>query len=344
MSQNIRVFVPDALKAIAIILVVFGHFSTAREPWLYYVLKQHFIYLFHMSLFFLVGGYFVGIHREKNSSSPWLIWWRRKAISVLPYYLFLLFLALIEMFFFSETHVTVYALVSLLFMPMYSGSALLWFLQSYLMVMAVGWLVCRYLSFRQVVTGFLVALPVSIWVFGYSQSHEWIRLLSLNLSLINLPFFLLGYLLSVHTAGAERTVLEQLAESRKIFLLALVVLLLLAWQIINNPPVDALQYGLNKLAITFAVLPVLCRVGAWLESNPAANRFIRYSSQGSIFIYSTHSMLLFLWHHAATWSGLGAQWFWLQVFVSLALCLAFPAVLHQMLSYWQRMSSGDAHG
>lgn len=343
MSVDKRVFVPDALKAIAIVLVVLGHFSAARDPWLYYVLKQHFIYLFHMSAFFLVGGYLIGIHRTENSASSWLTWWGRKAKNVLPYYLFLLFIATIEIIFYAETSAIADTLGTLLFMPMYGRSSLLWFLQSYLTLLAVGWLICRYLSIRQVTVVFLFVLPISVWAFTYGQSHEWIRIFSLNSSLINLPFFLLGYLLSDNSIGAGQTLLEKLAESRNIFLVALLVLLLLAWHIISNPSNSALQYGLNKLAITFAVLPVLCRFGAWLESNSVTNRFVRYCSKESILIYATHSLLLFLWHQVASWLGFGLQWFWLQIFGSSAICVAFPALLHHVLTYWPQKASKIAN-
>ncbi|WP_421716485.1 acyltransferase family protein [Arcobacter arenosus] len=83
MSEN-RLFAPDALKGIMIILMVFGHLprvGTFQDALNYLV---DFIYLFHMPIFLFLSGYFFSININYIKVSA------KKILSILyPYILFI---------------------------------------------------------------------------------------------------------------------------------------------------------------------------------------------------------------------------------------------------------------
>ena len=248
----------DALKGIGIILVVAGHIT-------YNPLLVKTIFMFHMPLFFLVGGW---LHSTALSQRQYL---GAKTRSLLvPYLSFLVILWPLELLVaFPEQTWTAEWMPSALIKPMLVGGQLLtgfasvfWFVTSYFLTQQLVHFLLRRYSIRRcaLICGLmLIAAYLNSLLF-----HDWWLPWSANAVLIAAPIYFIGYWArSRENAGDAIRFMPAFAAVA----LAAVMLNLLGFG--NSFDIKSVDYGLPviTLASALACIAVLAVIAGYLQSH-----------------------------------------------------------------------------
>lgn len=193
-----RLLWPDYVRAFAIWLMVIGH-SNVSLPWL-----QHFIFIFHMPVFFVIAGFF---DKDMAISSGFLK--KQMRVLIIPYFFFSLCNFLIcwvspylhpELYpgqqswtsIFASAFVGMFLMVDRVTPYSFMPNLALWFLPALFivkMVMALGTMIFRgrWIISCSVITSMALVLscfiPISSNVFSYHSA------------ILGLPFYIFGFLL-----------------------------------------------------------------------------------------------------------------------------------------------------
>ena len=266
----------DWCKSIAIYLVILGHLPLQEQP-------NHFIYLWHMPLFFMISGYLFKRSPLKDEV-------RKCAYSLLlPYLIYNVFymLPLPHGGEFKQQYI-VHVLIGnqeelcFLMRP-------LWFLVS-LMVMRI---ICSSIKLKTYLF-FLISLFISITLFGMGLLHQKdFDPFQIQTTVFSLPFFLMGLLLK------ENDCLNRLNSS--IFVTAVVscvlfILFTLVGLYNYGSGINAFRCDFGKNIFLFYLVSFALSIILFIICHTFSSKdyhFIRTISNGTLFILCTH--LIIIW-------------------------------------------------
>ncbi len=267
----------DLLKGIGITLVVLGHVS-------YNKLLVQTIFMFHMPLFFLLGGW---LH---NAGAPQLVYLKAKARSLLvPYLCFLVLLWPIELLMaFPDQAWSGAWMVDTLLKPMLLGGQMLtgvasvfWFVTCYFLTQQLMHFLLRRFSMTSCALICAAMLALAYVNAGTAQllTLPW----SANSVLFAAPLYLIGYLAR---AQRLRTLLPLYAG------VALVGGLLNVFGVRNSMDIKALDYGVPLLTLVCAVACVaLLAVLAQLLQTKLLGRALAMLGGASMTIMFLHQFV-----------------------------------------------------
>jgi polysaccharide biosynthesis protein PslL len=262
----------DPCKGVGIYLVVLGHCNI--QPAL-----QHFIYLFHMPLFFFVSGY---LHTTRDDLGAYF---KRKAIHLLvPYVAFLLLLYPLELGRVFFHHGAGPFFNSALLAGLWGGARLqglygvFWFLPCLFMTQQImNLLLARY---RGLTLFSLVSLATCVSYLNARLAPQFSLPLDANVVLAAVPFFYLGYLGRSVPQRFER-VLAVIAMAGAGFGAYLVYL---GRPVFYNMRIGI--YGMPGLSLVLAICCIVCLI-ALTRISPAQGVLARLgaASMGIMFIH-----------------------------------------------------------
>ena len=262
----------DPCKGLGIYLVVLGHGNIQPD-------LQHFIYLFHMPLFFFLSGY---LHTTRNDLGAYC---KRKSIHLLvPYVSFLLLLYPLELGRVFFRHGAGPLFNSAVVAGLWGGARLqglygvFWFLPCLFMTQQiVNLLLVRY---RALTVSCVVLLATCLSYLNARLAPQLSLPLDANVVLAAMPFFYLGYL--------GRTLPERL--DRVLALIGMAGAGLGGYCVYREMPVFYNMrlgiYGIPGLSLVLAISCILCLI-AVSRISPAQGLWARLgaASMGIMFIH-----------------------------------------------------------
>ncbi len=280
----------DILKAIGIIAVVWGHFSSFCAQW---------IYSFHMPLFFFVTGFL----RYGKDSSPWGKFLRKKVkTTVVPYILFwtvsvIVFNNLVYLIKFGQFFPIGFNEIKGLFLGGhwlhdYSNNFGLWFLQMYFITSIVFEVIARYFNMKMKIIIFLfcvfMTVPFQNWLPGRPIFH-------INVLPASIAFMLIGYFINY--------VLEEKVWLNKIKDNGLIggFLLILGWAIaaLNNyGNISEIGSPLYMVGATLTILAFYI-----LSKRLTGSKLLNRIGAQTIFIFGLHGLTLPIIQSLLTYLG-----------------------------------------
>ena len=184
-----RYEVVDVARAIAIILVVIGHYRPSYAPgWYSGVIDV--IYLFHMPLFMFLSGFIYAAQNSKVKSYGKFVWDKVKRLMV-PYFaisILVISLKLIGSSFLKVAHeVSFGSLLEIFYLP--AAGFYLWFCWALFLIFAIVHLLKTRIAY---IVAFVVSLPLSIYIDQAQIAVT--EVFAFNMVIRMLPIFLLGVL------------------------------------------------------------------------------------------------------------------------------------------------------
>ena len=136
-----RSHVLDAVKGAAVMLVVFGHYVPKSSPE-YWQIAVLFIYTFHMSIFFILSGYFFSCSRPVTGRAGLILLLKKKFDRLMiPFFVIALLFFLLkfpaQFFFTMHNPVTEKTILLLLIDPQESYVQLLWFMETLFLMFVI---------------------------------------------------------------------------------------------------------------------------------------------------------------------------------------------------------------
>ena len=256
----------DVLKGLGIILVVVGHIT-------YNQLLVKTIFMFHMPLFFLIGGW---LHSTELSQGKFM---KAKARSLLlPYLIFLIILWPLELAIsFPEQTWSGAWIMTAVIKPMFVGGQLLtgfasvfWFVTCYFLTQQLTHFLLRRYTMQQ------CALICSLMlVCAYVNSvllPQWWLPWSANAVLIAAPIYFIGYW--ARSRGAANEVADGVGKDLARFTPILTVVALAgaamnAFGIRNSFDIKNVDYGIPVVTLVSALacIAVLAAIARYVQSN-----------------------------------------------------------------------------
>lgn len=273
----------DILKGIGILCVVVGHIT-------YNQALGRAIFLFHMPLFFLVGGW---LHRVET---PLRQYARKRAFNLLlPYGAYLLMLWPLEVWIAHPGQLWDIAwILQQIVRPMLFGGQLLngfaavfWFVTCYFLTQLAAHFFLRTFS-ALVCTLIAMAMLVGAYLNSWMFPDYWV-LWNANTVLFTVPLYLIGYWAHQHFVSTQAW-----QNGLKIFLIVILSVLLLKLFGIQNNTLDLkyVKYGIPMVTLISA----LACVGllSWFARHlkeTHAGRFLAYIGGASITIMFLHQFV-----------------------------------------------------
>ncbi|MFC0336301.1 Fucose 4-O-acetylase [Kushneria avicenniae] len=311
----------NILKGLGIMMVVYGHMTTGF--W------RDFFFLFHMPLFFIIAGY---LFRPNADLKAYL---SRKSLHLLvPYGFFMLLLYAPVLYqALGEERTLSGALLDMVLggRELVSGLSPFWFVTCFWAAQQLVNLLLTRLSVRA--TGGVMLVMLGLATINQYFFRELWLIGNLNVVLIAVPCFYLGYLVAHYRIDVERP---------RVLLLSAGVSVLSMWCVHACPDftmdMKYADYGIPVLSLlaAFAVTLVLMALSRQLARVPVVARAVGLAGEASMVIMFLHlSIQVTLDHHGMV-EALAPRWL-----LMMALPILFYLLVRQ--NGWARLLClGDA--
>lgn len=209
----------DALKGVAIPLVIFGHYVPASSPAYWVWFSGAFIDGFYMDVFFLISGYLFVVRPVPVSFEESAAFIGKKAKRLMAPFFFIALLYLIlkvptQTLLSMHTPVTFESLYFVFANPERSYAPILWFLEALFLIFAVFVLLHQIVRNRNLLACVLLAAPLLAPALD-------VRIL--QLVCLHLPAFCLGVLLSGFDFPEARKTWQALWAATALFAVTIVI-------------------------------------------------------------------------------------------------------------------------
>lgn len=288
----------DVAKGMALILVIWGH-AGMSIPGLGTAIIQ-----FHMPLFFVVSGY---LFKNTQGTIRNRIVKKAKRLLV-PYFIFsvvYLSFGVIKSFLLHQS-VNVAELISLLFYL--NGNVVrigtpMWFLPVLFFTDVI------YTLIKKTENKYTIIICIVLAVVAF----EWMPILpfGLRISCIGLFFFMIG--------NCSKSLVDYFEGNRSLSVVVGIALLVLEFAFAQyNPGVNLYRYSFGVSWVRYILLAVIGAFGLiFIGGGIESNKILEWISKQSLFILSTHFIIIMLID--AIFSKLGLEWA-SGIFIT-ALCL-----------------------
>lgn len=234
MSENQRYTYIDWMKVIGIYLIVCGHFSQPRPPFIAY------IYVFNVPLFFIISGFL--FRKETDIRLFWRKLWKNLLLPMLSICFFLWcydsFISLVrhEPFVMNDIPVRFWnILTGIQSDNRGNGLQVCWFIYT----LAILKILMQYIP-QRILLLFIMPLSLSFIIIASMQETNFLNRSAIIISVLCLPFFMLGYL-------AKLIDFPKMASSnRTLYLLGTVTLLITIIIGYHNGPAWVYQCQFGK--------------------------------------------------------------------------------------------------
>lgn len=222
----------DILRGIAICFMVFGHTWFTREAT---VEMERLIYAFHMTLFFIISGFF---YRSPNSNASVKQIVLKKMRSLLvPYFVFGIIYIFIDQFVWKTTSLTVSIRNILLFptgttnkvsqLTEIPGESALWFLMA-LFIMNILYLLLEVVFKNEYVRVAIILVLAIVMFIVFSKSNHYELPFALRIVFECMPYFYLGILFKRYYKNIKDFLINHKIITIAIWLVSLAVFITLA--------------------------------------------------------------------------------------------------------------------
>lgn len=272
----------DAVKGIAIILIIFGHYvSEESMEWL-------FVYSFHVPLFIMVSGFFY-----KDTKFKTFLWKNVKGILV-PYTLVLFLQYTLTIIIKGEPWLTTYqkcfytilsgfGVAKIVPFPQADGVGVLWFLPMLFLVRMLFWILSAVSRGNEKVRMLLVLIAVmtGVWLGKLKWWLPW----GADIALFAVIFYYAGFLLK--QSGQIYVILKE----KTVLFLCFIIWQIGIWRKINLEFVWRGYRGeLTCIVVAIAGSLICCAVAYYLCRIEFMKRVLSWIGRGSLAILGIHQL------------------------------------------------------
>lgn len=270
-----RLITLDIIKALAIILVVIGHYIPDNAP-MWYVEIRNIIYTFHMPLFLFASGY---IYQTYRRNTPISDFYRKKFNRlIIPYIsasiVIISIKILTESFLTVENPVEIYSFFRLFYLP--EAGYFLWYIWTLVTIFLI-------VPFINTFTKQLIFFSVTFCVAHLP--FEWTDIFSFRQTILMSQYFALGMII------AEQAPLRQKISNIPIMLL---IILFVSCYLSRNSSICIFKYICNTV-LPFVGIGIMCQISLFIKNHVSR-------TLSPLIFLSSCSYIIYLFH--TTFEGL----------------------------------------